>query len=253
MNTLNVHIVSDLHTEKYPFDNKEVPKDVDLCVIAGDISTYSKADEALNFLNTYQKTLGCPLVFVLGNHDYYGGTVQETLDWWRKELESYSNLYLLDKSDITLNLKNRSVRVLGATLWSYVEKESAFLINDFHAINNFTVETNRQLHEDHKQWLTDKLDMDTDHNLSIVVTHHLPTYKSIHKDFRNCSKAIQSAFVSELSSLIEHSEVDMWIHGHTHRFLDYKMGKDNRTNIVCNPRGIKGEPTGFNPSFIKTI
>jgi len=43
-----------------------------------------------------------------------------------------------------------------------------------------------------------------------------------------------AAFASDLDSLIRASRIPLWIHGHTHYNVDYKIGA---TRIYSNQRG----------------
>jgi hypothetical protein len=67
---------------------------------------------------------------------------------------------------------------------------------------------------------------------TVVVTHHLPSFRSVPRRFR--ADVLSAAFASHLDSLVEASGTDLWIHGHTHDSCDYRIGK---TRVLCNPRG----------------
>ena len=46
---------------------------------------------------------------------------------------------------------------------------------------------------------------------------------------------MNGAYSSELSEFIlDHPEIKLWTHGHTHEDFDYMIGS---TRVVCNPRG----------------
>lgn len=46
------------------------------------------------------------------------------------------------------------------------------------------------------------------------------------------------AYCSDLRSMIESAEPDLWVHGHVHRSADYHIG---RTSVICNPCGYPDE------------
>jgi Icc-related predicted phosphoesterase len=74
------------------------------------------------------------------------------------------------------------------------------------------------------------------------VTHFLPAPPSISEKYHN--DPLNPYFCSDLTSLIEEVQPDLWIHGHTHESCDYSIGK---TRVICNPRGyVPHEP---NPNF----
>jgi hypothetical protein len=37
--------------------------------------------------------------------------------------------------------------------------------------------------------------------------------------------------------ILDHPQITLWTHGHTHHVFDYRIGS---TRIVCNPRGYVG-------------
>ena len=56
------------------------------------------------------------------------------------------------------------------------------------------------------------------------------------------------AFVSHLPELIEGPNApDLWIHGHTHVALDYRVGE---CRVVCNPLGYPQEKTGVDTALV---
>jgi hypothetical protein len=68
------------------------------------------------------------------------------------------------------------------------------------------------------------------------------------------SEALSAALASDLPSVVE--QADVWIHGHVHDTLDYRLG---RTRIVCNGRGYPWNAARklsterrkrFDPSFV---
>ena len=66
-----------------------------------------------------------------------------------------------------------------------------------------------------------------------VLTHHSPSYQSIHPKYR--METTNGSFASDLDDLIlNNPNIKYWSHGHTHESLDYKI-EDCR--VICNPRG----------------
>jgi hypothetical protein len=70
---------------------------------------------------------------------------------------------------------------------------------------------------------------------TVVVTHHLPSLRSVASRYAN--DPLTAAFASNCDDLLEMG-ADLWIHGHTHDSLDYKVGK---TRVICNPRGYASQ------------
>jgi predicted phosphodiesterase len=74
-------------------------------------------------------------------------------------------------------------------------------------------------------------------NKIVVVGHHTPSHKSCHPRYAN-DDLMNGGYHSDLSEFIlDHPEIVLWTHGHTHELFDYTIGD---TRIVCNPRGYIG-------------
>ena len=71
----------------------------------------------------------------------------------------------------------------------------------------------------------------------VVVGHHAPSKQSTHPRYAN-ETLMNGGYSSDLSEFIlDHPEIKLWTHGHTHEDFDYMIGG---TRIVCNPRGYDG-------------
>jgi hypothetical protein len=68
----------------------------------------------------------------------------------------------------------------------------------------------------------------------VVVGHHSPSRSSTHPQYADQSM-VNGAYSSDLSEFIlDHPQIKVWTHGHTHDVFDYMIGG---TRILCNPRG----------------
>jgi len=68
----------------------------------------------------------------------------------------------------------------------------------------------------------------------VVVGHHAPSRQSTHPKYRDDS-IMNGGYSSSLDEFImDHPQIKLWTHGHTHEQFDYLIGD---TRIVCNPRG----------------
>lgn len=83
----------------------------------------------------------------------------------------------------------------------------------------------------------------------VVITHHAPSKKSIPTKYQ--TDILSAAYASNLDTLVLESGAKLWIHGHIHDQLDYKIGS---TRMVCNPRGYPDEINNFfNPGLVVEI
>ena len=71
----------------------------------------------------------------------------------------------------------------------------------------------------------------------IIVTHHAPSPYSISEEY--AGSMLNAAFASNLNEfIIEHPQIRLWAHGHTHSPCDYILGE---TRVVCCPFGYNNE------------
>jgi predicted MPP superfamily phosphohydrolase len=116
---MKIQILSDLHNE-FLRNGKRVPShqwsgsipetDADIIILAGDIDTGTKGVE---WAILESERLGKPVLYVLGNHEFYG------YEYWRlKEnilkLCEGTQVFCLDSDVFTLD----DVRFIGTTLWT---------------------------------------------------------------------------------------------------------------------------------------
>ena len=244
---MKIHVLSDLHTEFAAFAPPRTEADV--IVLAGDIGVGAEGIEWA--AGTFPDR---PVVYVTGNHEYYGhdiGLAAELRD------AAPDNVRVLENAAIEID----GVRFLGSTLWTdfdfYGEAESAdarrFAQNticDFTEIRNgtrrFTAEDAVALHERSRQWLARELAATFD-GPTAVVTHHLPAARSVAPFYAD--DPLNPAFASRLEPLIEAFRPELWVHGHTHAPCDYEIFG---TRVVCNPRGYPGEieASDFRPGLV---
>jgi Icc-related predicted phosphoesterase len=101
------------------------------------------------------------------------------------------------------------------------------------------------IHRKSLKWLQDSL-LKNKLKKSVIITHHAPSKKSIPLSFQK--DILSAAYASNLDNFVADAGADLWIHGHIHHQLDYRMGK---TRIICNPRGYPDEPSDrFEPNLV---
>lgn len=232
---LRLHILSDLHLSVHGLTLPQT--DADVVVLAGDIARPQQAVQ-------WALGLGKPVVYVAGNHEFYGGSIRGTLREL-KELCRGTPIHVLDNESLVLD----GVRFLGATLWTdfmlygaqvreQAHREAQAMLRDFSRIRCgddaerlFTPQDAEQLFRQSRDWLARQLDADSGLP-TVVVTHHAPSAGSIHP--RYTQLPLNTCFVSRLDDLMGEARAALWIHGHTHDSFDYRV---HGTRVVCNPRG----------------
>lgn len=247
-------VLSDLHLEVWrefaPTFNTSASKP-DVVVLAGDIHTSARGPDwaALTFPEI-------PVVYVSGNHEFYGGTLDQTNLAIRDKCENLKNVHYLDCGEFIF----KGVRFLGATLWTDfslfgAENRSGSMIDAGLAMNDYErvrlasagyrklrPGDTEKLHAEQKVWLAKKLD-EPFVGSTVVVTHMAPSRQSVAPEY--ASDPVSAAFASCLDDLV--SKATLWIHGHTHTSFDYLIG---HCRVVANPLGyMKKGGNAENPSF----
>jgi Icc-related predicted phosphoesterase len=278
-------VLSDLHVEFAPFvaDPKTVHA-ADVVFLAGDIHQGTKG---LSWAR--QAFPHKPIVYVAGNHEFYGHHWDTLIDELRQEAKKY-DIYFLENQTFTL----AGIRFLGATLWTDFEffgKEkrsntmrlTEIMLNDFKVIkanplvDDFDDSDTSHMpfsksafagqalspehtvvrHRESLTWLDSQL-LTGDASNTVVITHHYPNVNSTASKW--AKNPLTAGFGSKLD-LQMLSKCKLWIHGHTHDSCDYLVGEPaNQVRVVCNPRGYPRSRTSntlenpnFNPQFLIDI
>ncbi|BET12341.1 metallophosphoesterase [Pandoraea sputorum] len=250
---MRLHILSDLHLSVAPLAIPDVEADV--TILAGDISRPAQAIE-------WATQLPRPVIYVPGNHEFYGATLAGTLAELRR-LTVGTNVHLLERGAVVIG----GVRFVGTTLWTdfalydaegkhdAAVEESRKFVRDFTRIRVgdpaapwsdlpfFSPDDCAALCRENVAWLARTFAAPHD-GPTVAITHHAPTPQSIHPRF--AGSLVNPAFISDLTALIEQSDAALWIHGHTHDSFDYRVG---HTRVMCNPRGYCFEGRAENPAF----
>jgi predicted phosphodiesterase len=245
---MKINVLSDLH-----LNHEDLPhpvNDADVVVLAGDIARPQQAVE-------WAKGLGRPVIYVPGNHEFYG----DSLDVRLRELQALcdgTSIRLLDCSQAIIG----GVRFVGTTLWTdfallgHGEVRDRALADAMRFLRDFsrifvddertsplTPERWLDMHRRQRNWLDLALNEPFD-GPTVVVTHHAPSPSSIHPRF--AGSPLNLCFISDLEPMMGGNRVQLWIHGHTHNSFDYRI---DGTRVVCNPRGYAVDGMNENEWF----
>jgi len=239
---MKLYVLSDLHNEFSPFE--PVAGDFDLVVLAGDIDVKARGVKWAN------EAFECPVIYVSGNHEYYGGHIDDTL---RKMKEAaLPHVHVLENETFIWN-QTRFLCASGWTDFSSTGNVVAATQTAWSWMNDFRVirvgENYRRLcpsdliSRNHASfaWLSKELDEPFD-GKTFVVTHHAPIPEVMGDKHEGHLSAAYSNRWHELRD-----KADLWIFGHTHRAVDITL---DGCRVVSNPRGYPGERTGFDHGFV---
>lgn len=241
---MKILILSDLHIEFEPFQPPVT--DVDVVILAGDIGLKARGIEWA------ASVFCCPVLYVPGNHEYYGGELGRSLKKMRLAAEKTSNVKVLDCDEVIID----NVRFLGATAWTDytatgnepAARMAATRLSDFSKIrtekfkkvraDDFAYECRKA-----KNWFESKIDEPFD-GITVGITHHAPSVESLH-GHPDAGTHLDAAFANRWEGML--SAFDLFVHGHNHQRADYDV---YGCRVVSNQRGYPGENSGFDPAFV---
>jgi Icc-related predicted phosphoesterase len=203
------------------------------------------------------------VVYVAGNHEFYNGKFYAGIQYLRNECAKFPNVYFLENDTKIID----DVVFVGATLWTDMNRGDPLtlhavrdMMNDFRIIRNdqkgYTPLKPADVALRHRETLQYFRLMLSEHKdkKCVVVGHHSPSFQSVHEEYKS-QYLMNGAYHSDLSEFImDHPQVKLWTHGHTHHTFDYVIGE---TRVICNPRGYQSdgysEDTGFDPAKIVEV
>lgn len=241
--------LSDLHLEFA--DYVPAKTGYDIAVLAGDIHTRERGVKwALAHFTT-------PVIYVPGNHEGYGTHWENNLAKM-KALAKGTHVHVLERDAVVLD----GVRFLGATGWSTFDlwpdsREAMAAAGAGRDPNSTGMRDYRQIRTggyrrilprdtaawsaQTKAWLAQTLAQP--HNgQTVVVTHHAPSPLSLRH--QKVVDILDAADANPWDDLVAGSNAALWIHGHTHHRVDYRLGQ---TRVVSNPRGYPSQSLGHDP------
>lgn len=244
---MNFDLVSDLHLFSYSEgDMKGLKPSSSILALLGDVCEVKNFSRIKKFFKFVSKNWQYVL-YVPGNHEFYGGNLESTITEMRTFLKPFRNIILLDNDVVSID----NVRYIGSTLWSDMDNEDSltikacqYLIDDYNHIRKtfggkeviITPQDTVNLYYKNVDFIKKMIEITPDY-FNVVLTHHAPSYKSISPRF--VGNAANGAFVSNLEEFIlDRPKIKVWAHGHTHSWVDYDIGD---CRVVGNPLGYRRE------------
>lgn len=258
---MKLRICSDLHTEFLRMDEVKsfallaLPKfqdDGDITLIlAGDIGSMNEPEILVAFINEVAPRFK-EVLYIAGNHEYYGGDLQETPQTIMDFLSHVPNIrfnfgtYPLDGDR----------KFIGFTMWTNFDGqnpvsmwEARQRMNDYRLIKNgHRIAQPMDTLEIHNGTIMQLESLINEGD--IVITHHSPSLKSLPVEYLH--DRVNGAYHSDLDDLILRKKPSLWVHGHTHTAKRYNI---EGTEIVCNPRGYGNQykKNGYNPILVVEV
>lgn len=253
---MKIRLISDLHAEFYRryggFNEAHIlqSKGEDVLVLAGDIAV--GAFEVHRTITKFIDAGAKQVVYITGNHEYYGGKYTHVQQDLADALDTMPNVHFLREGSV---VKIGDVDFLGSTLWTNFREDdtaavmSKNFISDFKVITGFSPNLVKHLH------YTDVLGMQRQYNQlnpdtkKVFVTHFLPCVEAIHPRYRIGDDWMNKYFANDLDDWIKLLHNVTWLFGHTHDSMQFRV---HNTDFYCNPLGYPGEDQHgkFNNSLI---
>jgi 3',5'-cyclic AMP phosphodiesterase CpdA len=253
---MKIRLLSDLHHEFFKSKSMFTEtfmeyKNEDVLILAGDIAV--GVGNVLDIIDAFLKAGFPKIIYVPGNHEYYGGSFNEFQtnldilwpDYYQGKVYAFN-----DPKDCFCIIDG--VVFCGGTLWTnFRENRIAELacgnrISDFKTIDSFTPQDAKKLYYN----TLDAIDFtykEFPEYKKVIVTHFLPAVECIHPIYRG-TELINSYFANDLGEYISTLTNTTWVFGHTHDPVNIKIGE---TRLLANPHGYYGYETReeFDPHF----
>lgn len=195
-------------------------------------------------------------IIIPGNHEYYGDNsfpIGRRFAQFSKNLKpnvaivnnKFVHITVCNKTNEIIDISfsdsirnfnisknNTYYTIFGSTLWSNILPEEYYMIykysNDYRycksekginlrigdTVEEYLRTVNILMSNDYKR---------KDNEKYIILTHHLPSYDFISKEYRNTD--INSMYASNLDTLIDKISPDAWVFGHSHNIRTWTKGK----------------------------
>lgn len=247
---MKLRIYSDLHHEFYTMTERAkmadlIPvmpdEDQQVFIFAGDVCVFESPSTYVLFFEEICERAGA-VVYVPGNHEYYGGSLVDGERKFFSHFRAPSNFHWLAGGN-TVDV--HGVTFAGETLWTNFNNSAADMItaqqfmNDYRKIRTGTADDayarniNAQDIFQQHQAAIERLAQNMPQN-GVVVTHHSPSYLSVSDRYRG--DMLNSSYATELGYWLMDLGVTpaLWVHGHMHNSVDYEWCG---SRVVTNPRG----------------
>lgn len=245
--------ISDIHLEflkKIP----KIKKVADNLCLLGDIG-YANSKIYKQFINKCSDNYKNVFV-IMGNHCFYNNTKNLAFKNCNDmisiintvQLKFPKNVYFLnnkcvyiDKNteQVSFNYTQNSIKIIGSTLWSDIDYNVAYMLNDFNEINyseykKLTPQIYKELFLFSKNYILNEINKDPEIQ-TLLLTHHGTNNvcNGYYKD-----SFLKSCFVTQIDQLYLCKNLVAAINGHTHSNINENI---NGILYLSNCYGYTGE------------
>ena len=239
---LTIQYASDLHIECEKGDRINVLEYImpsaDILVLAGDIGSWYRFAQFLNFLREICKMFK-HVIFVAGNHEYYKvqTRVRYPMHILRERMNKLDriipNLHFLNRSSIKFP-EFPDICIAGCTLWTKWENQDTELPPYIVRIHGLKGEGYNRMHQRDLQYIHDMIKYCQEKQMKLLlITHHPPSQRVLSLSKKECG--FSCLYYTDLDHLLKKELVHTWICGHVHNNFD--MITEGGTRLIGNQRG----------------
>ena len=242
---MKIQFLSDTHSN---LDKFKPHKEADLIVHAGDFTSRLDGINQIIKFTDICKEHEKPYVLVLGNHDYYSNTIEDTF----KQLDNYDINYLKTGKEF----KFQDWTFIGDTLFTdfnlpnynndFLLDNAYYYLSDFKFIkynysSNITPQDYVKLFNEQWSWIESYKNKEN----VFVITHFLPSIKLEHPDYKNSYLNPYYMSNKDLTGF-QH-----WAAGHSHQTLRTNIdGCNIYMNAYGYTNGIQWECPEFDTNYV---
>lgn len=245
---ISFDVISDLHfnnfsTHLYP----NIKPNSEILVMLGDVCEVDQVRQMMPFFR-YVSSNWKLILFIPGNHEFYGYFLDDTVSVLKCELQSLTNIKILDNECYRVN----NTLFVGSTLWSNMDNDNPVTkvvckgaISDYKYIKKSYYENNKHpitpndtvaLFDRNIEFIEDSV-FNKGNDEIVILTHHAPSYSCVDAKYKG--ERTNGAFVSDLNEFIlDNPQIKVWAYGHTHNAKDFYI---DTCRVVSNPKGYSGE------------
>ena len=239
-----VKILSDIHL--HPTQNNYVYVDhgEHVCILAGDIAEGMRGVQWAHMNIPHH----IDVLYVPGNHEYYGHEYHELNKNYDRHNSSGSNVTVLLNNTVEIC----GVKFAGSTLWT-----DFMLYNNTNATLDWAAGLNDSRwikYDNHTLNAQNVIDMNKEAiefldkaSADVLITHYAPEFSESPK-WRG--HPLTPGFLTKIPPRI-HKKFKLHVHGHTHTSFDYDTPYGTR--VICNPRGYGYENMQHNGELVINI
>ena len=246
-----------------------LPQDSEsILVLAGDLWTdnlpFKMTADGCSWIGYVAKRFE-HVVVVLGNHDYWGLSLQSAVRKAREHCATLPNVTFLERD----TLVHSGVKFVGGTLWTDFNRSpiiaelcASKMGNDFRRITYGDTRVRRRvrhtdffdLHRQTAKYIFSNCKADEPGQKVVIVTHMCPHEESL-DSMRKYDDTDHWYYSNLTESMQTHcKDVNLWVHGHVHEPKRYNAAWGMW--VFSNPRGyekVDGNGEGYDPHHLLEI